>query len=806
MIITHPFKIDLSLNNNYIPTMNFKQVDTNSHKLLINLLSNATALDLTNHTTKIYIKKPDNTEVFQECTIEDVLNGQISCILTSNTLAVAGTLKCEISIYGNDGSILATITFLINVIAVLRNDASIESSSDYSALSLALASVQNIDSRFASVNSQLAAIPQQINDAVAPKANQTDLDTANNNIALKSDTTYVDSQDDLKRDKSIKIYNADLADEVKQAMAGTTSINATPGVKTVGVGEINSDLTKFIGKSVTMTTAGSYLSEGMVKINFDATAYNLAGATIGMAFDFYTDSVNALKLYPKLFTSNTLGGVDGESKNSFTQWVIQQGLIHHVSETVTLSQDKNYIMLAITVPETNINLSTLYFIRNITLTVNGTAVNPADSLSIYTGMTGLVQDIQNLVNQIPDYNYVDASIENVYADSNKIVDGYEFNAKNNAQNLVQPVIAFDLSGITYNINDIGTLSFKIKASSANISKISGLRWFLNEIATVNDTSGTQVQNLLINVSVPQEDWITVTLTKALTIVKSKIHCYTDITLISNISTEFQIYDISFSINGNYATKLGTALLVPNSTDTVQPFTSLPDTFATHSYVNKQVQNINLNGKVTNSASGKKIAFLGHSYTVGVGTTKTYWQFICDKYGIIGLNYGVAGSSIGGATPNSYGASSMLARYSSMDSTADAVVVIGPINDWAVNTPMGTMADRTSDTFYGSMHLLCQGLRSKYPTKGIGFMTEPHVTDALNTLGLKHIDYINTMKEVCEYYSILFIDIYNTSGISLNDATGFSALVDTDHIHALTPGHALIASRSEQPILSLIPAI
>lgn len=159
MIVPTKFNIDTGMNINHIPLMNFKQADTNSHKLVITILNNGVSIDLSNHTAKIYFKKPDGTEIFQSCSIDDASNGVISCTLTSNTLAAVGTINAEITVYGTDGSIYASITFPITVIGVLRNDASLQSTSEYSGLSDAIAQITNFSAQLTGIENYLNYMP-----------------------------------------------------------------------------------------------------------------------------------------------------------------------------------------------------------------------------------------------------------------------------------------------------------------------------------------------------------------------------------------------------------------------------------------------------------------------------------------------------------------------------------------------------------------------------------------------------------------------------------------------------------------------
>jgi len=156
--IEHSYVIDLQTKYNRITQYEIKQFDTDSHKFKFTLLNNSVAYNLTGLTGKIYIKKPNADEVFSSLTIDNATGGKLSFLLTTQCLTVPGTVEAEITLYGTGGEVLTSITFTYIVKPVLRDDESIESTNEYTALTEALAEVQNIDNRFAEVNSLLEEI------------------------------------------------------------------------------------------------------------------------------------------------------------------------------------------------------------------------------------------------------------------------------------------------------------------------------------------------------------------------------------------------------------------------------------------------------------------------------------------------------------------------------------------------------------------------------------------------------------------------------------------------------------------------
>ena len=140
-----------------------------------------------------------------------------------------------------------------------------------------------------------------------------------------------------------------------------------------------------------------------------------------------------------------------------------------------------------------------------------------------------------------------------------------------------------------------------------------------------------------------------------------------------------------------------------------------------------------------------------------------------------------------------------ARFQLMDDDADLVLVACGTNDFQYNwTPIGTMEDRTPDTFYGALHYTILGLLDKYLSKQIIFCTpikrcqSPYSSvTSTNTYGKTLEDYGAIIKEVCSYYSIPVIDLYAESGLN-PQVPNQSSLFDSYKTHPYQLGHNMIA--------------
>lgn len=117
-------------------TIEFKQKDT-IRCLNVFLKSNGVAYDLTGLAVRLFVRKPDGTIVYKQATLTNATLGQCRIDITTQMLAVPGTVKSEIGIFelADDGTVknvLSTIPFVIKVIESVRDDSAIVSTNDYS--------------------------------------------------------------------------------------------------------------------------------------------------------------------------------------------------------------------------------------------------------------------------------------------------------------------------------------------------------------------------------------------------------------------------------------------------------------------------------------------------------------------------------------------------------------------------------------------------------------------------------------------------------------------------------------------------
>ena len=205
-------------------------------------------------------------------------------------------------------------------------------------------------------------------------------------------------------------------------------------------------------------------------------------------------------------------------------------------------------------------------------------------------------------------------------------------------------------------------------------------------------------------------------------------------------------------------------------------------------------------------SGAKINFLGDSITFGHGTSaesKRFTNRIAAEQGAICRNYGISGTRIARqkAPPQcpDFDLDFNL-RMADMDSDADAVVIFGGTNDFGHgDAPIGSMEDRTCDTFYGALHTLYANLIVKYPTAKIVILTPLHRCNEDNPRGDGNKqtdvgvlrDYVQVIRQVAEFYALPVLDLFAISGLQPR-VPAIQQRYIPDGLHPNDAGHQILA--------------
>lgn len=197
--------------------------------------------------------------------------------------------------------------------------------------------------------------------------------------------------------------------------------------------------------------------------------------------------------------------------------------------------------------------------------------------------------------------------------------------------------------------------------------------------------------------------------------------------------------------------------------------------------------------------GKRCAFLGDSMTDPSNRASVYhyYDYLRDSLGIVPSIYARSGYQWNGILEKA-----KLMQQTQKDSV-DAVFIWAGTNDYNHSIPMGkffeerdTVCNRNGkivparhrvwlmndSTFCGRINMCLSWLKHNYPTRQIIVMTPIHRAyanfsdpsrnkwniqpdeDFTNEQGLYIEDYMNALRQACQYWAVPLIDLYQDSGL------------------------------------------
>ena len=173
------------------------------------LLQNSQAINLDDYTVTVAAKKSDGNDIFNDVKIIDAENGICEVEITEQMLATNLDLPCEIILYGADGTVASSSNFVIGIVQSVRNEESIVSSSEFTALSKALTEVKNIDNRFKEVGSQINTIATNVIIFGADSTGMNDSTKAFNNaiLSLKNGSKMIIPNGIYRLDSAVILEN-----------------------------------------------------------------------------------------------------------------------------------------------------------------------------------------------------------------------------------------------------------------------------------------------------------------------------------------------------------------------------------------------------------------------------------------------------------------------------------------------------------------------------------------------------------------------------------------------------------------------
>lgn len=204
----------------------------------------------------------------------------------------------------------------------------------------------------------------------------------------------------------------------------------------------------------------------------------------------------------------------------------------------------------------------------------------------------------------------------------------------------------------------------------------------------------------------------------------------------------------------------------------------------------------------NRIQGKKITAIGDSYVKGNGLSEsdTWLARIANRNGMTATNLGQNARSLQEMV--------VAEAWKNIPNNTDYIVIWDGHNDSNYKlTPLGTLGDTTSDTFYGCLDILCKGIMNRYPTARILFITPSKRSVTGNNVNA--YQYVDAMKEVCAKYDIPCWDSFREMGILINNMEGVDEQAEFEQkkngsymVHLNAIGHEYLSYKIEEQLKML----
>ena len=255
--VEHRLRLDLLRGGNqgYIRV---KRGENGARRLAIALYMHSVPYMADAGTTAVFRAiKPDNTQLFNSATITDNV---VTVGLTTQTVAALGTVRCELSIYGMNNELLYSPQFDVIVEDYLYSDTAIESTNEYTNLTEALSTVNNIVSteaarvaaenqRVANENARVSAEAERASaetaraaaenarvSAEAERASAETERTAAEDIRVKAEENRISDEDGRAANEALRIAN-----ETTRNNNETSRISAENGRVTAESGRVSAE-------------------------------------------------------------------------------------------------------------------------------------------------------------------------------------------------------------------------------------------------------------------------------------------------------------------------------------------------------------------------------------------------------------------------------------------------------------------------------------------------------------------------------------------------------------------------------------
>ena len=194
--------------------------------------------------------------------------------------------------------------------------------------------------------------------------------------------------------------------------------------------------------------------------------------------------------------------------------------------------------------------------------------------------------------------------------------------------------------------------------------------------------------------------------------------------------------------------------------------------------------------------------LGDSITAGAGAGGSSYSYANVAAKTIGANihnHGISGSCINDGynlalTEPGY-EDAFCNRYTQMANGLDLITVLGSVNDHRADSKLGVKGSTDSKDFFGALHVLITGLKQKYPTSRIVFITPFKIGgyNGTNMYGHTLTDFRNAIVTMCNKHQLEVLDLFTVPEFEWLKGANSGYFVPYDYYHPTVKGHQAIAN-------------
>ncbi len=201
--------------------------------------------------------------------------------------------------------------------------------------------------------------------------------------------------------------------------------------------------------------------------------------------------------------------------------------------------------------------------------------------------------------------------------------------------------------------------------------------------------------------------------------------------------------------------------------------------------------------LTYCAFGDSITY-GYDYSNALGTqrcAKPYPTLVGEELNLLSVhNYGVSGSTL--SIPPSP-RQCIADIVTGVSTKYDIISVMGGVNDYMLNLPLGILGDTTTNTVFGGLDVIAKYLTTNFSSSFIFFMTpyQYGTYGAPNSQDYSLLDVANAVKQVASKYNLLVLDMFEEGG--------FENEFGTDRTDGLHPGQQFFIDYTAPQIVQFI---